>query len=61
MTDEDDNMRRSSIGDIVLWLSLAALVAILVIGVATLASLYPELSSKVWSESQSLPTPRVVQ
>ncbi|MBF9059755.1 hypothetical protein HKCCSP123_11235 [Rhodobacterales bacterium HKCCSP123] len=59
MTDEDDNMRRSSIGDIVLWLSLAALVAIVIIGVATIAMLYPDLDTGVWSQSRALPPPRV--
>lgn len=59
MTDEDDNMRRSSIGDIVLWLSLVTLVAVVIIGVATLAFLHPELDTEVWSQKRILPAPRV--
>lgn len=60
MTDEDDNMRRSSIGDIFLWLSLSALVAVVIIGVAMLAMLYPDLDAEVWSRGHPLPAPRIV-
>jgi hypothetical protein len=60
MTDEDDNMRRSSIGDIILWLSLSALVAVVIIGVAMLTMLYPDLDSGVWSKGHTLPAPRIV-
>lgn len=59
MTGKNDNIRRGSIGDIVLWLSLAMMVVIVVIGAVTVSSLYPELNSDVFAGQRSLPAPRI--
>jgi hypothetical protein len=48
----DDGDDRTSIGDVVLWLALAALMAVVILGVATLIRLQPTLAAHVKSGTQ---------
>jgi len=43
--DEGDD--RTSIGDVVLWLALAALMAVVILGAATLIRLQPTLTAEI--------------
>jgi hypothetical protein len=59
--DRKDRAERTSLGDVVLWMALAALVAIVIIGVATLVSYNPHLSSVAWPDHQGPLQPRIAQ
>ena len=57
----EDREERTSLGDFVLWLALAALVAVVIIGVSTLINVNPMLNSEIRTESQIIMPARVAQ
>ena len=52
---DEDEPRGAPAGTLVLWLALAAFVAMMIIGVATLLKLEPTLGNQIWQTPEVQP------